>query len=102
MFHPNQAFVLVQKLKSAPKGFRLGVKVELEKIFPICPKLLINTELYWPCIGPKARKRIPSNFGGQFAILGVNVLAFISNLGPNNKPKMLRVGPKFFGPLFLV
>jgi hypothetical protein len=28
----------------------------------------------------------------------VNVLAFISNLGPNKKPKMLKVGPKFFGP----
>jgi hypothetical protein len=23
------------------------------------------------------------------------VLAFISNLGPNNKPKMLKVGPSF-------
>ncbi len=26
----------------------------------------------------------------------INVLAFISNLRPNNKPKMLKVGPKFF------
>ncbi len=76
MFHPNQAFLLVQKLKSAPRGFRLGVKVEQEKILPICPKLLINAD--------------------------VNVLAFISNLGPNHKSKMLKVGPKFFGPLFLV
>jgi hypothetical protein len=24
----------------------------------------------WPCIGPNARKRIPSNLGGQFATLG--------------------------------
>jgi len=28
----------------------------------------------------------------------VNVLAFISNLGPNNNPNMLKVGPKFFQP----
>jgi hypothetical protein len=28
----------------------------------------------------------------------VNVLAFISNLRPNNKPNMLKVGPKFFQP----
>jgi len=26
--------------------------------------------------GPKARKRIPSNLGGQFATLGANVPAF--------------------------
>jgi hypothetical protein len=26
-------------------------------------------------------------------LLGANVPAFISNLGPNNKPKMLKVGP---------
>jgi hypothetical protein len=25
-----------------------------------------------------------------------NVVAFISNLGPDKKPKMLKVGPKFF------
>ncbi len=31
---------LVQKLKLAPKGFALGVKAEIEKIFSICPKLL--------------------------------------------------------------
>jgi hypothetical protein len=32
MFNPNQAFLLVQKLKSAPrKDFTLGVKAELEK-----------------------------------------------------------------------
>jgi len=31
MFNLNQAFLLVQKLKSAPKGFTLGVKAEIEK-----------------------------------------------------------------------
>jgi hypothetical protein len=33
----------VQELKA---HFTLGVKVELEKIFSICPKLLINAEFY--------------------------------------------------------
>jgi hypothetical protein len=28
----------------------------------------------------------------------VNVRTFISNLGPANKPKMLKVGPKVFRP----
>ncbi len=45
MFNPNQAFLLVQKLKSTPRAFTLGVKAELEKIFSICPKLRINAEL---------------------------------------------------------
>jgi hypothetical protein len=32
MFNPNQAFLLVQKLKFGPKGFfTLGVKAEIEK-----------------------------------------------------------------------
>jgi hypothetical protein len=36
--------------------------------------------------------------GPMFHHLFINVLAFINNLGPNNKPKMLKVGPKFFQP----
>jgi hypothetical protein len=47
----------MQKLKSAPKGLKLGVKVELEKIFSICPKLLINAELYGLVLAPRAGKR---------------------------------------------
>jgi len=35
----------------------------------------------------------------MFHHLFINVLAFINNLGPNNKPKMLKVGPKFFQAL---
>jgi hypothetical protein len=31
MFNPNPAFLLVQKLKSAPRAFTLGVKAEIEK-----------------------------------------------------------------------
>jgi hypothetical protein len=52
----------------------------------------------------------PSNLGDQFATLGgqfmfqhlnkypdiINVVAFISNLGPICNPKMLKVGPEFF------
>jgi hypothetical protein len=33
------------KVEISPKGFILGVKAEIEKIFSICPKLLINAEL---------------------------------------------------------
>jgi hypothetical protein len=46
MFNPNQAFLLVKKLKLAPRALTLGVKAEIEKSFSICPKLLINAELY--------------------------------------------------------
>jgi hypothetical protein len=54
MFNPNPAFLLLQKLKSSLKGFTLGVKAELEKLLPICPKLLINAQLYGLVFGPKA------------------------------------------------
>jgi len=53
---------------------------------------------YWP---PRLEKRIPLNLGSQLATLEANVLAFISNSGPNNKPKLLKVGPKFLQPLLL-
>jgi len=39
-----------------PKGFRLGVKAELEKIFSICLKLLINAELYGLVLAPRLEK----------------------------------------------
>jgi hypothetical protein len=56
MFNSNQAFLLVQKLKSAPKGFTLGVKAEIEKVFSICPKLLINAELSGLRLAPRLKK----------------------------------------------
>jgi hypothetical protein len=72
------------------------------KILFNLPQVLINAELYGVVLGTKAGKRIPSNLGGQnLQPLGpdVNVVAFISNLGPICNPKMLKVGPKFFwGP----
>jgi hypothetical protein len=52
---PNSGIPIGAKVEISPKGFRLGVKVELEKIFPICPKLLINTELYW-VLAPRLEK----------------------------------------------
>jgi hypothetical protein len=36
----------LQAKKTSPIDFTLVVKAELEKIFSICPKLLINAELY--------------------------------------------------------
>jgi hypothetical protein len=54
MFDSNQAFLLVQKLKSASRALHLRLKAEIEKFFSIYPKLLIDAELLWPCIGPKA------------------------------------------------
>jgi hypothetical protein len=52
MFNPNYAFLLVQKLKSAPRAFfTLGVKV-----FSICPKLLINAEIYGLVLAPRLDK----------------------------------------------
>ncbi len=61
---------------------------------------------YWP---QGWRKGYHEILGGQFATLGanvpaflnimtINVLAFISNLGPICNPKMLKVGPKIFWP----
>jgi hypothetical protein len=82
MFNTNQAFLLVQKLKSALRAlFTLGVKPELEKIFSICPKLLINAELDGLVLAPRLKKKDTIQFGR-----------------PKKKPKMLKVGPKFFGP----
>jgi hypothetical protein len=45
---------------------------------------------------PRLKKRIPSNLGSQFATLVANVVTFISNLGLDKKPKMLKVDPKVF------
>ncbi len=57
MLNLNPAFLLVQRLKSAPKGFTLGVKVEIEKkhfdLPQVCTK---KCGTLWPCIGPKAEK----------------------------------------------
>jgi hypothetical protein len=79
-FNSNQVFLLEQELKSAPKGFTLGVKAEIEKIFSICPKLLINAKLYGLVLAPRLKRRIPTNLGSQFATLGANVPAIFNIL----------------------
>jgi hypothetical protein len=59
--------------------------------------------LYWP----QGWKKDTIKFGKPICKHGASVSAFIniptskvlasiSNLGPNNKPQMLKVGPKFF------
>ncbi len=104
---PESSIPIDAKVEINPKGFTLGVKAELKKIFSICPKLLINT--LWPCIGPKAGKRIALNLGGQFETLGANVAAFINILtsmfqhllvtwGQTTSPKCSKLAPSFFGP----
>ncbi len=66
------------KVEINPKGFKLGVKAEIDKIFSICLKLVINAEFSCLLLSTKAEKRIPSNLRSQFAALGANVPAFIN------------------------
>jgi hypothetical protein len=42
MFNPNQAFLLVQNLKLAPRAFTLGLKGELEKNLFNLPRVTTN------------------------------------------------------------
>ncbi len=44
------------KVEMSPKGFTLGVKAELGKIFSICPNSLIDAELYDLVLGPRLKK----------------------------------------------
>jgi hypothetical protein len=74
------------------------VKAELEKIFSICPKLLINAELYGLVLAPSLERGYHGIWEANLQPFGANVEAFISNLGPKNKPKMLKVGAKVFRP----
>jgi hypothetical protein len=59
--------------------------------------------LYWPQGGKKDNanfgKPICNPWGQCYSIYSyhnLNVLAFINNLGLNNKPNVLKVGPQFF------
>jgi hypothetical protein len=68
----------MQKLEISPMGFTRGVKTEIEKIiFSICPKLLVNAELYGLVLAPKTGKK---DLGNHFATLEANVPAFINIL----------------------
>jgi hypothetical protein len=60
----------MQKLKSVPRAFTIGVKAEIEKIFSICPqvsyKLLITAEFYGLVLAPRPKtKRIGTNEFGK-------------------------------------
>jgi hypothetical protein len=79
----NQAFLLMQKLKSAPTGFTLGVKAELKKSFSSCPKLLINVELYDLVLTPRLENRYHQTWEANLQPLGTNVSAFINILTIN-------------------
>ncbi len=61
----------------------------------------------WPCVGPKAEKRIPLNLGNQFATLGANIPTFIIILktilvtwGQTTSKKGSKLAPSFFDPDF--
>jgi hypothetical protein len=53
---PKSSIPIGGKVEISPKGFTLGIKVELEKIFSIFPKLLINDELYGFVLAPSLEK----------------------------------------------
>jgi hypothetical protein len=53
---PKASIPIGGKVEISPKGFRLGLKAEMEKIFPICPKLLLNAELYGLVLSPRLKK----------------------------------------------
>jgi hypothetical protein len=77
MFNSNQAFLLMQKLKSTRRASK---KAEIENIFPIYPKLLTNVKLYDLVLALKAKKKILLNLGSQFATLQANVPTFVNIL----------------------
>jgi hypothetical protein len=64
---PKSSIPIGAKVEISPKAFTLAVKAEREKNFSICPKLLVNAELYGLVWAPRLKKRIPKNLGGQFA-----------------------------------
>jgi len=67
------------KVEISPKGFALGVKAALEKIFSIGPKLLINAELYGLVWAPRLQKGY-HRIWETICTLGANVPTFISIL----------------------
>jgi hypothetical protein len=77
MFSSNQTFLLVQKLKSTPKGFTSKVKAKIEKIFSICPKLLINAKFYGLILAPRLRKQYHQIWEADLQPLGP-MLNFVS------------------------
>jgi len=68
------------KVEISPGGFTPVVNADIEKKLFNLAQVTDKCWSLWPCIGPKAGKRISSNLGGQSAILGVSVPAFTNNL----------------------
>jgi hypothetical protein len=56
MGFPKSSIPIGAKVEISPKDFPLGVKAEREKNFSICPKLLINAELYGLVLAPRLKK----------------------------------------------
>jgi hypothetical protein len=98
MLNPNQAFLLVEKLEISPKGFTLGVKAELEKIFSICPRLLINAELYGLVL-PQVWKKDTMESGRSICNpLGPMFEHLLITWGQTTSQKCSKLAPSFFGP----
>ncbi len=108
MFNSNQTFLLVQKLKSAPRVYTRSQGWTRKNLFNL-PKITNKCWTLWPCIGPKSGKRIPSNLEGQFVTLVANVLTFINFLtsnfyylfvtwGQTTRQKCSKLAPSFLGP----
>ncbi len=53
---PKSSIPIGAKVEISPNGFTLGVKAGVEKIFSICPKLLITAELYGLVLAPRLEK----------------------------------------------
>jgi hypothetical protein len=53
---PKSSIPICAKVEISTKGFTLGIKAEIEKNFSICPKLLINAELYGLVLAPRLKK----------------------------------------------
>jgi hypothetical protein len=92
-----------KKLKSVPPGaFYTRSQVwHRRNIFSICPKFTNKCWTLWPWIGPQGwiKKKDTMEFGEPILqSLGPMFDPFTNNLGPINKPKMLKVSSNFFGP----
>jgi hypothetical protein len=86
------------------------MQAKIEKYFQSV-QVTINAELYSLLLAPRLKKETMEfrkqicNTWAQCSCINEypnsNVPAFISNLGPNKKPKMLKVGPWVFQPLLV-
>jgi hypothetical protein len=68
------------KVEISPKGFTLGDKAEIEKIFSICARLLINAELCHLDMAPRLKKGYHIIWEANLQPLASNISAFINIL----------------------